>query len=127
MDSLRDNHQLKRFALVFSALFAFALAIAQPHRVHHVFENTEHTHNHGDADSSHSDHSKKPVKAPQTECVVQSISQHCFAIPVALVKTPLIALADETYRPVLSFSIHRFISSPFSQRAPPAVSSSYSI
>jgi hypothetical protein len=113
--------------LAFSALFVLALAVAQPHRVHHFFEDIEHPHDHGNADSSHDDHSKAPAKAPQTECVVQAVSQHCSAIPAAIAKIPIIATAGEVYRPILRRWIYHFSLSPFLQRAPPAPSSSFNI
>src|SRR5215470_20394789 len=90
----------RRFTLVFSALFALALAIVQPHRVHHFFDDIEHAHDHRETNSKHDDHSKAPPRAPQTECVVQAVSQHCSAIPVAIAKIPIIATAAQVYRPV---------------------------
>jgi len=127
MNPLRSSLRLKRFALAFSVLFALALAIAQPHRVHHFFQDVEHQHDHGETDSNHDDHSKAPAKAPQTECVVQAVSQHCSAIPVAVAQIPIIAATDKSPQPVLSRRIYHISASPFLQRAPPALSSSFSI
>ena len=126
MTSLRNSQQLKRFTLVFSALFALALAIAQPHRVHHLFEEIEPAHDHGGADSGHSD-SKAPANTPRTECVIQAVSQHCSAIPVELATLPVITAGIAIFHPVLGRSVYHFTSSPFSQRAPPTRSSSLSI
>ena len=123
----RSRWLARRFTLAFSALFVLALAITQPHRVHHFFEDIDRAHHHGKADSSHDDNSKAPAKAPQTECIVQAVSQHCSAIPVAVAKIPIIATTGEAYRPVLRRWVYRFSSSPFLQRAPPAISSSFSI
>ena len=123
----RSRWLARRFTLAFSALFVLALAIAQPHRVHHFFEDIEHPHDHGNADSSHDDHSKAPAKASQTECVVQAVSQHCSAIPVAVAQIPIIASAVNAQLPVLRRWVYHFSLSPFLQRAPPAISSSFSI
>jgi hypothetical protein len=117
----------RRFALGISALFVLALTIAQPHRVHHFFEDIDRAHHHGEADSNHDNHSKAPVKAPQTECVVQAVSQHCSAVPVVITKIQIIATAARVYRPVSSNWIYYFSAFPFLQRAPPPVSSSFSI
>jgi hypothetical protein len=128
MNPLSRSRWLGRhFTLAFSALFVLALAIAQPHRVHHFFEDIGHGHDHGETDSNHDDHSKAPAKAPQTECVVQAVSQHCSAIPVQLVTLPIIASGVTIFRPVLRRWIYHFPSSPSLQRAPPVISSSFSI
>src|SRR5215831_13004733 len=123
----RSRRLVRRFTLPFSALFVLALATAQPHRVHHFFEAFDHQHRHVDTDSNHDDHSKVPTKAPQTECVVQAVSQHCSAIPVAIAKVPIVATAGEVCRPALSRWIYHFSLSPFLQRAPPASSPFYRI
>jgi hypothetical protein len=127
MNPLSRSRRLRRFTVAFSALFVLALATAQPHRVHHFFEDIEHAHHQGGANSNHDDHSNAPGKSPQTECVVQAVSQHCAAIPVAVAKIAIVATTGEAYRPVLRRWVYRFSSSPFLQRAPPAVSSSFSI
>jgi hypothetical protein len=126
MIPLRNSQELKRLTLVFSALFALALAIVQPHRVHHLFEEIEPAHDHGGADSGHSDHSKTPANAPRTECVIQAVGQHCSAIPVELATLPFITAGVAIFHPVSSRWVYHFTSSPFSQRAPPANSSSFS-
>jgi hypothetical protein len=123
----RSRRLARRSTLAFSVLFVLALATAQPHRVHHFFEDIDHEHHHGNAESSHDDHSKAPAKTPQTECVVQAVSQHCSAIPVAIEKIILIATAGEAYRPILRRWIYHFVSSPFLQRAPPPTGSSFNI
>jgi hypothetical protein len=128
MNPLTKVLELKRrFALVISALFLLALAAAQPHRVHHFFEDIDRAHHHDEADSNHDEHSKGPAKAPQTECVVQAVSQHCSAIPVAVAQIPIIASAVNAQLPVLRRWVYHFSASPFLQRAPPAISSSFSI
>jgi hypothetical protein len=115
----------RRFALGVSALFILALTASQPHRVHHFFDSSEWQH-HGEGDSSRH-HSKPPAKTNQSECVVQAVSQHCSAIPVELATLPILGTNVEISHPVLSRWVHRFVSSPFSQRAPPEISSSFSI
>jgi hypothetical protein len=128
MKPFRKGLELKRrFALVISALFLVFLAASQPHRVHHLFEGFGHAHDQGEVDSKHNDHSKRPEKSAQPDCVAQAVSQHCSAIPVAIVKIPIIATTGKVHHPVLSRWIYHFISSPFSQRAPPAISSSFGI
>src|SRR5262249_55072833 len=51
-------------ALAVSALFVLALVSAQPHRVHHFFQEIEHAHGQGEADSNHAGHSQAPAKTP---------------------------------------------------------------
>ena len=123
----RSRWLARRFTLAFSALFVLVLATSQPHRVHHFFEDIDRAHHHDESDSNHDEHSKGPAKAPQTECVVQAVSQHCSAIPVAVAQIPIIATADKAYRPVLRRWVYHFSAFPFLQRAPPAISSSFSI
>src|SRR5262249_11658191 len=124
MNPFSRSRRLARCStLAFSVLFVLALAAAQPHRVHHFLEDIDHEHHHGNTESSHDDHSKPP----RTECVVQAVSQHCSAIPVAIEKIILIATAGEAYRPVLRRWIYHFFSSPFLQRAPPPSGSSFNI
>jgi hypothetical protein len=128
MNPLTKVLELKRcFALAISALFVLLLVASQPHRVHHFFEDIDRAHSHEEADSNHDEHSKAPAKAPQTECVVQAVSQHCSAIPVAVAQIPIIASAVNAQLPVLRRWVYHFSSSPFLQRAPPPVSSSFSI
>jgi len=117
----------RSIALAVSALFVLALVSAQPHRVHHFFQEIEHAHGQGEADSNHAGHSQAPAKTPQTECVIQTVSQHCSAIPVAIAKIILIVTASEAYHPMLRRWIYHFVSSPFLQRAPPATGSSFNI
>jgi hypothetical protein len=118
---------VRRFTLAFSAVFVLALATAQPHRVHHFFDEIAHERHHGDTESSQDDHPKAPNRAPQTECVVQAVSQHCSALPVAAAKIPIVSVADRAYYPVVSRWIYHFSFSPFLQRAPPTSYSSFSI
>src|SRR5215469_9182766 len=120
---LRNSLPLKHhFTLVFAALFAFALALAQPHRVHHFFEQTKQRQSRGEAGSHHHDHSKTPIKSPQTECLVQALSQHCSAIPATADKLPIIATAAQLYRFALSSWVYSTSSTSFLQRAPPFLS-----
>src|SRR5712692_11325 len=114
---------MRRYALGFSALFVLVLATSQPHRVHHFFEDIDHARHYSEADSKNDDHSKAPDQAPQTECVVQAVSQHCSAIPVAIAKIPIIAIAGRAHYLVLYRWIYHFSLSPFLQRAPPTLSS----
>jgi hypothetical protein len=123
MNRFDSSHSVKRsFTLIFSALFALALAIAQPHRVHHSFENTNHDHHHGETDSHQHGHSNAPGKNSQTECVVQAVSQHCAAVPVSIAAIPTVTATTRAYFVVLRSRIYHVSSSPFLQRAPPAVS-----
>ena len=115
----------RRLALAVSALFILALTASQPHRVHHVFESSE-WQQHAEPDSSHH-HSKTPVKTDQSECVLQAVSQHCSAISVELAPLPIGGSAVRISDPVLNLWVYRLLSSPFSQRAPPGISSSFSI
>ncbi len=127
MNRFTSRDSLKRsFALIFSALFALALAIAQPHRVHHFFEETQHDHHHGTTDSQDG-HSNTPGKTSQTECVVQALSQHCTALPVSMAAIPTVTAATEAYFHVLRSCVYHISSCPFLQRAPPAVSLSFNI
>src|SRR5215470_3342795 len=122
MNPLNRGCRLKRhFALAFLTLFSLALAIAQPHRVHHFFEDIDHEHNH-DATEESKDHHSAPAKGPQTECVVQAVIQHCSATSVFVAKIPLIAIATDVYPLVLTRWVYHFSLSPFLQRAPPTQS-----
>src|SRR5437762_564688 len=92
--------KLKRgLALGISALFVLAFTASQPHRVHHFFEDTEHAHHHSEADSNHKHDSKAPAKTDHTECVVQTVSQHCSAITVELATLPIIAAGIKIFHP----------------------------
>jgi hypothetical protein len=119
MTPLRNSRRLKRFALAFSALFALALAIAQPHRVHHFFADLDHAHQQDATGSHHHDHSKTPAKSPQTECRVEALSQHCSAVEVALAQIPIPTAIAQRYRFFLSARGYHFSSLPFLRRAPP--------
>ena len=119
MNRLDSTLSLKRiFPLVFSALFALALAIAQPHRVHHFFEEANQDHHRSTTDS-HNGHSNAPGKTSQTECVVQAVSQHCAALPVSIAAIPTATAATRAKFDGLRSSVYHVSSSPFLQRAPP--------
>jgi len=125
---LPKSRELNRsIPLALSALFVVALASAQPHRVHHFFQQSEQADHHGKPDSGNNHSSKAPAKTDQTECVIQTVSQHCAAIPAAIAKIMPIVAASEAYHPVLRRWIYHFVSSPFLQRAPPATGSSFNI
>lgn len=79
-----------------AALFTFFLVYSTPHRVHHLFENTQ-----------------------KTPCAVYTISQGCHADQTEPVVLPLeLIVLDGRSEPQESRT-RSVTLSPFSQRAPP--------
>jgi hypothetical protein len=104
-------------ALTLSSLFLLFLSFSQPHRVHHLFEGHDHSHNEVDSESDNHRHDQtKPARA---DCVVQSVAQNCHLGQADLVKLPFVKSHLESFQPQAGLRVDSFTSFPFLQRAPP--------
>jgi hypothetical protein len=120
MKALKIGLRLKRSAaLGFASLFALFLVSAQPHRVHHFFEQLGPAHDHGATDSKRGGHSNRPDKTAPTQCFLQAASQHCAGVLVEFGNISTLASSGKPTYSTLSRWVYHFISSPFFQRAPP--------
>jgi len=99
MKLLRGNRGANRFFyLACTALFLFFLIGSAPHRVHHAFEEHQ----------------------PE-QCVVFSAAKGCHLNATPTISLPAVESSIERIALSVAFWVPHFTSSPFSQRAPPAV------
>lgn len=96
-----------------SALFLFFVVSLQPHRVHHLFEDSSHSHSGADRGQSRQD----PEQAP---CIAEAAVKHSHFSPTSVVVLCLTQrhVEDPISSPKIYFSFHS--PAPFSQRAPPS-------
>lgn len=100
-----------------SSLFLILLISSQPHRVHHLFEGSTHSHQDPAGRHDHSDN-QEPDQPP---CIAETVAKYChlsLASPVAF-------SSSQHAEGAPIFSSEFYISShslfPFSQRAPPII------
>lgn len=94
---LRSNFN-SNGALIAAGLFVFLLVSSVPHRVHHAFEEHQ----------------------PE-QCVVFSTAKSCHLNTTPTINLPAVESPIEQIALSVAFWVPHFTSSPFSQRAPPAV------
>lgn len=99
MKAAKANSQGERlFYLAASALFLFFLIYSTPHLVHHSFGQSR-----------------------LTPCLVFSTAKGCHLQPTSIIDFSVTQITSEWVAPSFEVWIPYLDSSPFSQRAPPAV------
>jgi hypothetical protein len=95
----------------------YFLAASAPHRVHHSLEQVPSP---SSEDAGHT-HDHTPPQSKQSDCAIQSATQHAHLSSVELVEMPFLefTVGRNHAGPIIARSF--FNPSPCSQRAPPAV------
>jgi hypothetical protein len=106
-------------SIITAFLFPLFLLIAQPHRVHHFFDDLSESHcAAGAADKACRHHSDQKLPA-QTHCAIQSSAQNSHLSHVPFVQVVFIEASFEFFDNNLIPHLQHFSFSPFLGRAPP--------